>query len=451
MSPRRVAVVGAGPSGLFAAQSLTGQQDIPVTVDLYDRLPTPYGLLRYGVAPDHPNIKAVATTLAKVLDSDAITFRGSVRFGADITREDLLSAYDAVIYAVGAAEDMSMGVPGEHLPGSRSGRQFVEWYGGHPDAAAQSQEGITAAATIGLGNVAVDIARTLVKDPTALEVTDMPQAVLDELHAHPVKDVYIIGRRGPQHASFTTVELRELLKTEGVAVDIPADVLEGIDESALDRRTKANVAVLREAAATPQDPNARARLHFRFWRRPAEVVGTDHVEGLVVEKTALGPDGKVTGTGETETLPVQLVLRAIGYRGKPMPGVPFDERAAVIPNAEGRVTMADGQPCPREYVVGWIKRGPVGVIGTNKSDAAQTVRHLLADLSAEAGEPATLVEPAEMLAAKGVRPTSFAAWLAIDRAEIARGGERGRLRTKIETWDELTRITGESAGTDGEH
>jgi ferredoxin--NADP+ reductase len=434
--PRRIAIVGAGPSGLFAAQSLFGQTELPVTVDLIDRLPVPYGLLRYGVAPDHTSIKQVAATLARTFErTDGVRLLGDVHVGRDVSREELLAAYDAVVYAAGAQEDAQLGVPGEDLPGSRAARQFVEWYSGHPDAPAQELSGASAAAVIGVGNVAVDVARVLAKTAEALSVTDMPQAVLDELDAHHIDDIYVIARRGPQHAAFTTVELRELVHTPGVQVTVSEDSFADIPDN-LERRPKANVEILRQAAATVVE-NPRRRLHFMFWRKPVAVEGKSAVEGLELERTRLDENGKVVGTGEREKLPVQLVFRSIGYRSVPLPGVPFDDWSAVVRNVEGRVVDEAGVVQAREYVVGWLKRGPTGVIGTNKSDAAQTVRHLVADLLAapDPGAPAT--DLVQVLTDRGTPPTTLADWWSIDAAEIALGESKGRTRTKIETWDAL--------------
>lgn len=444
---RRIAIVGAGPSGLFAAQALIARDESAVEIDIYDRLPAPYGLLRYGVAPDHTSIKNVAIALARTFESGAVTFRGLVEFGKDVTRDELLAAYDAVIYAVGASEDLHMGVPGEDLAGSRSAREFVAWYSGHPDADPQYLDGVSSAVAVGVGNVAVDVARILAKDPADLTGTDMPIGVLEELHRTRVRDVWVIGRRGPQHASFTTVELRELLHTPGVAIDIDEASLEGIDEETLDRRTKANVRLLREAATADQPADARCTLHFRFWRRPAELIGTERVEQLSLERTEIAPDGRVRGTGEVMIIDAELVLRAIGYRSVALPGVPFDPDRGVVSNLEGRVTDLDGTIHPREYVVGWIKRGPIGVIGTNKSDANQTVTHLLADLAAlperaseQPSSPAPADVLAEVLAGRGIRASSFADWQRIDAAEQNLGAAHERPRTKIEAWHELLEL-----------
>ncbi len=426
----RVAIVGAGPSGLFAAQFLSARDD--VAVDIFDRLPTPYGLLRYGVAPDHTSIKAVAHALARVFDAPAVRFLGMVHFGRDVTREELLTGYDAVIYAVGASEDLRMRVPGEDAVGSRSAREFVAWYSGHPDAEPQSLDGVRQAVAVGVGNVAVDVARILVKEPLALAVTDMPEDVLGELRRARLTDVWVVGRRGPQHASFTTTELRELCRTPGVAVSVDPEAFDDIDDDTLDRRTRANVAVLREASET-QVAAPRMRLHFLFWRRPVELCG-DPVRELVLERTRLD-DGRVVGTGETETLEVELVLRAIGYRAVRLPGVAFDEKLGVIPSEHGRV-LNGSRVAPREYVVGWIKRGPIGVIGTNKSDARETVEHVLADL-AELGPRADRVDLVDALAARGFVPSSYDDWRRIEAAEANRGASYARERMKIEAWHEL--------------
>lgn len=438
--PRRVAIVGAGPAGLFAAQHLVAQDEQPVLVDILDRLPTPFGLLRYGVAPDHTSIKSVATALARTFESERVRFLGHVEVGSDVTREQLLGAYDAVIYAVGAADDLLMKVPGEDLPGSGSARQFVAWYGGHPDATDQSLRGVRSVACIGVGNVAVDVARILAKDADSLRSTDMPQEVLAELAASEVRDIWIIGRRGPAQASFTTKELRELIATEGLDVTVEPGAFDGIDESVLDRRSRANVEALRAVGGPGRsdgEPAARRRLRFLFWHRPVELRGQERVTGLVLEETAQDAQGRLVPTGAQRVVPVDSVLRAIGYQGVPLPGLPFDPERGVVPNESGRVLDTDGRPSPGEYVTGWIKRGPIGVIGTNKSDAAQTVASVLADLDAL---PRREADPLERLHMDGVVPTTFDDWLAIDAAEVDLGESLDRPRVKIETWAELMRL-----------
>jgi len=433
-----VAVVGAGPSGLFAAQSLIRKRP-DIHIDIYDRLPTPFGLLRYGVAPDHTSIKSVAVALARTFEAEQVHFRGLVHFGKDVTRNDLLGAYDAVIYAVGASEDLRLNILGEELIGSTSAREFVAWYSGHPDARDYGLTGVTSVMAVGVGNVAVDVARILAKDARALDSTDMPETVLGELRRAAVRDIWLVGRRGAQHAKFTPVELRELLKTPGLAVDCdPAD-LDGIDEDHLDRRTSTNLSLLREAQSGAFDGEVRCTLHLRFWRRPLELRGDSEVESVVLGGTRLDDDGRVVDSGLREEIPTDLVLRAIGYRSVPLPGVSFDADRGIVPNSEGRVLTPDGAICPREYVVGWIKRGPIGVIGTNKSDANQTVTHLLADL--DPNSSVSTVESrrrlSDTLAARGVSPSSFDDWKRIEKAETNLGMQHERDRTKIETWHEL--------------
>lgn len=444
--PRRVAVIGAGPSGIFAAQALLAHPG--VAVDMYDRLPTPYGLLRYGVAPDHTSIKGMEESLAKVFDSPRVRFLGHVDFGADVTREELLGAYDAVVYAAGAAEDAEMAVPGENLPGSQSARSFVAWYSGHPDAVPFRLTGVRSVVTVGVGNVAVDVSRILCKTAAELTPTDMPDPVLDELRGHVVRDVWIVGRRGPQHASFTAPELRELLTLAEVQPVIH-DNLDDIDVATLERRPRANVEALR-AAKERVVPDASMRLHMLFWHRPVEIRGSRRVSGITLERTVLDPEGRLVGTGEERTVECELVLRAIGYRAHALPGVSFDAARGVIPNSSGRVLDSRGQVLPREYAVGWIKRGPTGVIGTNKHDAAETVAAVVADLVLDgapdeeaddkAGPVGQLEDVDAMLRRKGLRPTTYADWIRIDAAEAALGGRYGRARTKIATWTELLDI-----------
>lgn len=432
--PRRVAVVGAGPSGLFAVQALLATAPFEVEVDIFDRLPTPFGLLRYGVAPDHDSIKAIAGVLARVFDSGQVRFHGLVELGRDVTVDELLASHDAVVYAAGASEDRRMGIPGETLAGSRSAREFVAWYSGHPDASPQAVRGVTAAAITGVGNVAIDVARILLKTADQLAPTDMPSPVLAELAATRIRDVWVIGRRGPEHASFTTPELRELVGTEGVAVDVAGADLAAIGDTDLDRRTRANLAAL--VGATQREvPDPRARLHFLFWHRPVRIDGSGRVEQLTLERTVAAGPGAVSGTGATTTIDVSLVLRAIGYRGIPLLGVPFDAATGRIPNIAGRVCEPDGSARPGEYAVGWIKRGPIGVIGTNKADAAETVAALVADLADAPERP--LSNLVATLAERGFTASTLDDWRRIDAAELERGEADGRARAKIEAWHEL--------------
>jgi ferredoxin--NADP+ reductase len=449
MTTLEVAVVGSGPAGLYTAEALIKQSaalDPPVSVrvDVIDRLVTPYGLVRYGVAPDHPSIKSIAEYLRTVLEHPDVRFLGGVHLGEDVTREDLLASYDAVVYATGAMRDRRMGIPGEDLPGSYAATDFVNWYCGHPD---MQMDAFTldaeSVAVIGVGNVAVDVARVLVREPAELRTTDVPQPVLDALMASKVREVHVIGRRGPAQAKFTTKELRELGELSGVdivvdpaEVDSPRSDPAGLSALAAetDRRVRGNLAVIRGWADRTRAGDAR-RLTVRFWLRPVAIEGTERVSGLTVERTRLDETGVLTGTGELETVPAQMVLRSVGYQSVPLPGVPFDEGSATVPNSEGRVLGAGGGPLPREYVAGWLKRGPTGVIGTNKSDAAATVRSLLSDSAVsgpaggEAADAAASRRRAgfeDLLAARGVVPVSYSDWLRVERAEAALGGELGR-------------------------
>ncbi|MGO9143246.1 MAG: FAD-dependent oxidoreductase [Streptosporangiaceae bacterium] len=399
MRTLEVAIVGSGPAGLYAAEALIKQAAVleppqPIRVDVLDRLPTPYGLVRYGVAPDHKSIKSIADYLRRVLEHEGVRFLGGVHLGEDVTRDDLLASYDAVVYATGAMRDRRLGIPGEDLPGSYAATDFVNWYCGHPDVdpAAFSLDA-ESVAVIGVGNVAVDVARILIRDPAELRETDISQPVLEALEASKVREVHVIGRRGPAQAKFTTKELRELGELEGVDVVVGAgehdlDAFDPTGESArlaqTDRHVRGNYAVISGWASRAPAGHPR-RLTVRFWLRPTEIQGAERVSGLILERTRLDDSGVFAGTGQQETLDVQMVLRSVGYQSVPLLGLPFDQGSYTVPNEEGRVLGPDGQPLPGEYVAGWLKRGPTGVIGTNKSDAAQTVRALLADLAGGPG------------------------------------------------------------------
>jgi len=452
ISMLNVAVVGSGPAGLYTAEALVKQAPalgVEVQVDVLDRLPTPYGLVRYGVAPDHKSIKSIAEYLRKVLESPDVSFVGGVHLGEDVTREDLLGAYDAVVYATGAMRDRRLGIPGEDLPGSYAATDFVNWYCGHPDmdmsAFVLEAESV---AVIGVGNVAVDVARILARDPAELAQTDVPQPVLDALHASKVREVHMIGRRGPAHAKFTTKELRELGELPGVDVVVHPDEAdlnafdlagEGASLAGSDRRVRGNMVAINGWASGAAKGSAR-RLIVRFWLRPTSILGDEKVTGLTLERTRLEADGRLTGTGEFETLDAQMVLRSVGYQSVPLPGVPFDSRACVVPNVAGRVVGEDGNPLPGEYVAGWLKRGPTGVIGTNKSDAAETVRSLFEDLGVAADSvpragmlryrsddaPAGESPIAAVLAERGITPVSYEEWLRIETAEAELAKALGR-------------------------
>jgi ferredoxin--NADP+ reductase len=440
-SALRVAVIGSGPAGIYAAEALVKQAEGAVRVDILDRLPTPYGLVRYGVAPDHTSIKSIARYLQRVLEDPAVRFLGGVEFGKDVTREELLDCYDAVIYATGAMVDRHLGIPGEDLVGSVAATDFVNWYCGHPDASGLDVDlSADAVAVIGVGNVAVDVVRILAKTADELRATDVPHEVLTLLGGSGVRRIHMIGRRGPAQAKFTTKELRELGALPQAEVHVRTDDMRLDPASAAlaesDRHVRANVKVMNEWAARPAGDLPR-RLDLRFWMRPVEILGTERVEGLRLEHTTLNDEGRVVGTGEYETLPVRLVLRSVGYQSVPLPDVPFDPRAYVVPNEGGRVLGEDGRPMPGEYVSGWIKRGPTGVIGTNKGDAAETVRALLADLRERTGDRPSIEA---LLESRGVRAVTYEDWLGIDAGEVAlaRSLDRGE-RVKLAGWEALRR------------
>jgi ferredoxin/flavodoxin---NADP+ reductase len=429
----RVAVIGSGPAGLYAADELSKHD--AVSVDVLDRLPCPYGLLRYGVAPDHLKMKSLEITLRKILERPRVRFLGGAELGADVSVDELRECYDAVVYATGSPVDRRLSIPGEDLPGSFSATEFVAWYCGHPDT---EMDAFTlnahSAVVVGVGNVAVDVARILAKTAQELGVTDMSDHVLKVLETSTISDIYIVGRRGPAQAKFTTKELRELgeLANADVVVDPAELVLDQAGEELVEtnKTVRRNVETLREWSTRSQLGRPR-RIHLRFLLAPVAVLGTGQVEAVQCERNILDGSGGAVGTGETVTLATQLLLRSVGYRGLPLPGVPFDERSGVIPHLVGRV-QRDGSTAPGEYVVGWIKRGPTGVIGTNKGDAKETVEQLLHDLDtlprAPHREPDAIIN---RLAQRGVGVVTWAGWEAIDAAERALGVAAGRTRIKI--------------------
>ena len=436
--PLRVAVVGAGPAGIYAADALTRQEDVPVAVDLIDRLPTPFGLVRHGIAPDHPKMRAIRDTLRRTLDDPLVRFVGNVEIGQDISLAELRTHVDAVIYTYGAALDRHLGIDGEDLPGSLAATDLVAWYTGHPDADRARVEAaltdVRSVVVVGVGNVALDVARVLARTPAELEPTDMPQHVLDALAATAVEDITVLGRRGPAQASFTTQELRELDELENATVLVDAadlDLDPGAEErAAADRNVTRNLAVLRGWADHVPEPG-RTRLRLRFFARPVRLLGQDRVTGVEVERTAVDADGRAMGTGEVNLLPADLVVRSVGYFGRPLPGLPVDERTGTVPHEAGRV-LRDGKASPGEYVAGWIKRGPTGVVGTNKHDARETVAALLSDATdgtlATGGPIGDLVAE---LVARGAEPVLIDDWRAIDAAEVALGATHGRARTTL--------------------
>ncbi|GAA1301558.1 FAD-dependent oxidoreductase [Pseudonocardia xinjiangensis] len=429
----RVAVIGAGPSGLYAAAALLASGE-PVSVEVLDRLPAPYGLVRYGVAPDHVKMKSVIRVLQKPFDPAHVEFLGGVRVGeSGIPLDVLRDHFHAVVHATGSSVDRRLGVPGEELAGSLGSGAFVSWYCGHPDHVdLQPLLDHPGVAVVGAGNVALDVARVLAKTADEMAETDVPEPVLAALRASAVRDVHVLIRRGPQHVRFTPAELRQIGELANADVIVHDDGLlaAGVDEPE-DRRQRQNLEMLREWAAHGSTGKPR-RVHLRFLRNPVRLLGENgRVSAVVVERTRIDAEGRVVGTGEEETLDVGLVVRAIGYDAEPIPGLPFDARTGTVPNEGGRV-VRDGVPVPGAYVTGWIKRGPTGVIGTNKADAAETVAALLADLPALPAPPHPEPEVfRKALASYGMRPVDWTGWLRLDAEEVRRGGRRGAERVKV--------------------
>jgi ferredoxin--NADP+ reductase len=441
----RVAIVGSGPAGFYAAGQLLTSKQLDAKIDLFDRLPTPWGLVRAGVAPDHPKIKSVSRVYEKTAEHPNFRFFGNVEIGRDLTHGQLLSAYHAVIYAIGTSGDRRLGIPGEDLPGSHAATAFVAWYNGHPDYCEHSFD-LTPrrAVVIGNGNVALDVARMLALAPDELAVTDVADHALEALRTSSVEEIVVLGRRGPAQAAFTNPELRELadLADADVIVD-PAEVeldeasRAWLESDASDVTTRRNVETLQGYAQTAPAGKPK-RIVLRFLASPVEILGEDRVEALVIEHNALvlAEDGslKARPTGERETLEAGLVMRSIGYVGSPLAGVPFDERRSTIHNDRGRVTdPATGAPVPGAYAAGWIKRGPSGVIGTNKKDAQETTSLLLEDHAAGL-LPDPTAEPDELIAelvARDHNVVEYEGWRAIDAHERTTGEPHGRPRIKL--------------------
>ncbi len=441
--PLRAAIIGAGPSGFYAAASLLKEGN-NVTVDLFDRLIAPHGLVRYGVAPDHQNIKAVAKTYDRTAAEPGFRYFGNVDFGKDITHEDLKKHYDVIFYTTGAQSDRKLGIPGEDLPNSMSATEFVAWYNGHPDYRDLEVDlSCNAAIVVGVGNVAMDVARVLAKSIDELEDTDIADHALKALAKSNIKDIYVVARRGPAQVKFTNAEIREM---GHLAI---ADTIVLDSELKLDRASSAeiegdtamqkNLDYMRAFAEIGETGKPR-RVHFRFLLSPVEIIEENgKIAAVKMEKNELrasvSGDIKPSGTGKYETIPAGMILRSVGYKGVPMPGVPFDARHGVIPNEVGRVVnLETGKIVPGEYVAGWIKRGPTGVIGTNKPDAIESVNSMFDDLQKNKLEPAPDPDPEAILALlkeRGVRYVTKDEWKKIDAVEVAEGKKRGKPRVKI--------------------
>ncbi|HET6288643.1 MAG TPA: FAD-dependent oxidoreductase [Amycolatopsis sp.] len=437
--------MGAGPAGIYAADILD-KSDADVTIDLFERMPAPFGLIRYGVAPDHPRIKGIVTALHKVLDKPNIRLLGNVDYGTDLKLDDLRQFYDAVIFSTGAMADRALDIPGIDLDGSYGAADFVSWYDGHPDVPRTWPLTATSVAVLGVGNVALDVARILAKTADELLSTDIPDNVYQGLKASPVTDVHVFGRRGPAQAKFTPLELRELDHSPNVEVIVHPEDIE-FDEGSIaalraSKQIDMVVKTLQEWAIRDQGDRPK-RLHLHFLHSPTEVLGEDgRVVGLRTERTELTGDGTVRGTGEFHDWDVQAVYRAVGYLSSHLPEIPFDHTTGTVPNQAGRVLDIDEDQVPGVYVTGWIKRGPVGLIGHTKGDAAETIASLLADaekLTAPAvDDPDAILG---FLTERGVPFTTWEGWGKLDAHEKSLGVPHGRERVKVVEREEMTRIS----------
>jgi ferredoxin--NADP+ reductase len=456
-NPLRVAIIGSGPSGFYAAGRLQEEKNLVVEIDMFDRLPTPYGLVRGGVAPDHQKIKSVTKVYDKIASKPNFHFYGNVEFGTDVTLSDLERHYHAVIYAVGAQSDRQLGIPGEDLPGSHAATEFVAWYNAHPDYRQfefdLSQE---KAVVIGLGNVAMDVIRILAQTYDELYPTDIADYALEELKHSNIKEIYVLGRRGPAQSAFTNPEIKELGELHDAEVIVsPEEIVldpysQAFIDSGEDKVAVKNVEILKAYSQRPPQGKSR-RIIMRFLTSPVEIIGKDHVEAIRIVKNELYQTEKgeirPRETNQYETIPVGLVFRSVGYHGVPLPGVPFYEKWGTIPNEKGRVmtTIKDGQQVIGNYVVGWIKRGPSGVIGTNKPDAVETVEMLLEDLAND-----KLLEPdapnreaiEDLLNERGIQYVTFENWLKLDAIEQERGAEINRPRVKFSRVEDMLEAVG---------
>lgn len=435
--PLRVAVVGSGPAGFYTAEALLKNKQLTAEVDLFERLPAPYGLVRYGVAPDHQKIKSVTAAYDKLCENPRLRFFGNVHVGHDISVEELVLHYDQVVFAVGCETDRRLGIAGEDLHGSHPATSFVAWYNGHPDFVDHPVSLDCERATIiGVGDVAMDLTRMLLQDPDRLATTDIADHALSVFRRSRVREVVLLARRGPAQAAFATKELEDIVELPGVDVVIDhahvrADVESGDEYDGLTKRKLEYLATL---ATRPKSSGDR-RAVFRFLTSPVEIVGDgSKVTGLSIEHNELVKDHKgrtsARGTGRIETIETGLVFRSVGYRGVPIPGLPFDEQQGIVPNAEGRV-LRNGQALPAVYVSGWIKRGPSGVIGTNKSDAAATVQKMAEDARDRTAPPKPREAVDELLGSRNVRVVTWKDWRRLDGIERERGAATGKVREKL--------------------
>ena len=451
----KIAVIGSGPAGFYAAGELFRQQSWEIKVDMFERLPTPFGLVRGGVAPDHQKIKSVQKIYSRIAENENFRFFGNVEFGRDIFQADLLEHYDAVIYSVGSPADRALGIPGEDLSGSHSATEFVAWYNGHPDFCDYKFDlSAKNAFVIGIGNVALDVARILAKTPEELAETDIADYALDALRASQLEDIWLVGRRGPVQAAFSPAELREFMELAEADVVVEQNVLEldaesqQILETVATNDTKKNIEILNQISARDISEKKR-RVHFLFLSSPVEISGNDKVEkiSLVRNQLVKREDGSLAAqpTEEINEAAAELVFRSIGYHGQPLPDLPFDQKSGTIPNECGQVKDPENgnKLRNREYVAGWIKRGPSGVIGTNKQDAVETVHRMLETFlneKMEAGKNCTNPDIVALLENRNVKYVSFADWKLIDAHETEAGQKQGRPRVKLTSIAEMLSV-----------
>jgi ferredoxin--NADP+ reductase len=446
MTKLRLAIVGAGPAGIYAADILLkAEKNFDVSIDLFEQLPAPYGLVRYGVAPDHPRIKGIITALRDVLDSGDIRLFGNVLYGRDITLDDLKQHYNAVIFSTGAIRDAALNIPGIDLPGSFGAADFVSWYDGHPDFPREWPLDAREVAVIGNGNVALDVARMLAKHADDLLPTEIPDNVYAVLKQSPVTDVHVFGRRGPAQVKFSPLELREMGELRDVDMIVHDEDFDYDDASKAAIESNKQVFVIDKVLnqwRERETGKASRRLHLHFYANPVEISGDGKVEGFRWERTRPDGAGGVVGTGEFREIPIQALYRAVGYYGSPLPELPFDEKRGVIPNREGQVLDDHDKRLPGIYATGWIKRGPVGLIGHTKSDAMETVKHLTRD-QANWWSPQHPEEEAvtALLKSRGVEFTNLEGWHNLDAHELALGEPVGRTRIKVVPRDEMVLIS----------
>ncbi len=454
MTKLRLAIVGAGPAGIYAADILLkAERRFDVSIDLFEQLPAPYGLVRYGVAPDHPRIKGIITALREVLDRGDIRIFGNVRFGEDITLDDLKHHYHAVIFATGAIRDTNLDIPGIDAAGSYGAADFVSWFDGHPDVPRDWPLDAASVAVLGNGNVALDVSRMLAKHAEDLLPTEIPDNVYEGLAASKVTDVHVFGRRGPANVKFTPLELRELGELRDVDMVVYDEDFDYDDAARAAIASNKQVMVIdrvlqswrKRDSVNNAGGTASRRLHLHFYAKPVEVKkdAEGRVSALVYERTRPDGEGGVVGTGEMREVQIQALYRAVGYFGSPLPGVPFDKRHGVIPNREGQVLSKDSnERVNGVYATGWIKRGPVGLIGHTKSDAMETIRHLINDQGTwwQPADPSEASIP-ELLASRGVAWTDLEGWHRLDEHEVALGAPHERARVKIVPRDEMVTIS----------